>query len=271
MPGLLLGDQEWSHPLIARPSNAVSRRYLFGLSAGSVFGLATIGSAFAQSTPAAPSDISGESDAVALLEQAVQTMAGLETFHFLIETTRGETKLMDILTIDSVEGDVRRPYDFLTTVKASFFMGSITLSAIGLDGKISVEDPTSTDGGWIDLGTDTSTLSMLNPDVLFLKAVGLVQNATITGEEDFDGIPSQVVTGVVTLSDSISDIAGQEITGDTGLATDPIDVTIWIDEEFRVLGAEFVGAVLAIEEPNVTRLVSFSNFNEPVTIEKPEN
>jgi hypothetical protein len=270
MPGLLLGDQEWSHPLIAKPKSGLSRRYLLGLSGGAL-AFASFGSALAQSTPAASTDISGDDDAVTLLKQAVQAMADLETFHFLIETTSGETKLMDILTIDSVEGDVRRPYDFLTTVKASLFMGSITLSAIGLDGKISVQDPTSTTGDWIDLGGDASTLSMLNPDVLFLQAVGLLHNAALEGEEDFDGTPAQKVTGTVTLGDSLDFGGGAEASAESALATDPVDVTVWIDAESRILGAEFVGAVLAAEAANVTRLVTFSAFNEPVTIEKPEN
>jgi hypothetical protein len=198
-------------------------------------------------------------------------MADLETFHSLIETTSGETKLMDILTIDSVEGDVRRPYDFLTTVDASLFMGSITLSAIGLDGNISVQDPTSTSGDWIDLGGDASTLSMLNPDVLFLQAVGLLHDVKLEGDEDFDGTPAQKVSGTVNLGDSLDFGGDAESSAESVVATDPVDVTVWIDAENHILGAEFVGAVLAVEDPNVTRLITFSAFNEPVTIEKPQS
>lgn len=270
MPGLLLGDQEWSHPLISKPAKNVSRRHLFGLSGGALAVLA-VGSVGAQpATPdAATPVLSGDDDAVSLLKQAVETMTSLETFHFLIETTSGETKLMDLLEIDSIEGDVRRPFDFQTTVEASLFMGSIDITAIGIDGHVSIEDPTSTEGKWIDLGTDTATLSLLNPDYLLLQAVGMLHDAELAGDEKFDGVEARKVTGRVTLPD-VTDVAGEvDPTGAAALSTDPLDVTVWIDERHYILGIEFVGPVLASESVDVTRLITFSAFNEPVEIEKP--
>ena len=45
---------------------------------------------------------------------------------------------------------------------------------------------------------------------------------------------------------------------------------MWVNEENLILGIEFVGAVLATEDANVTRLITFSAFNEPVEIEAPD-
>jgi hypothetical protein len=267
MPGLLLGDREWSHPLISKPAKNVSRRHLFGLSGGALAVLA-VGSAGAQSaTPdTATPVIRGDDEAVSLLNQAVEAMTSLETFHFLIETTSGETKLMDLLEIDSIEGDVRRPFDFQTTVEASLFMGSIDITAIGIDGQVSIEDPTSTEGKWIDLGTDTATLSLLNPDYLLLQAVSIVHDAELDGDEKFDGVETRKVTGTVTLPDVTGEI---DPAGAAALSTEPLDVTVWIDERHYILGIEFVGPVLESESVDVTRLITFSAFNEPVEIEKP--
>lgn len=275
MPGLLLGDREWSHPLIAKPARNVSRRHLFGLSGGAIAAIAVapaIHSAAQSSTPdAATPAISGDRDAVSLLTMAVEAMTALETFHFLIETTSGESTILDVLEIDSIEGDVRRPYDFQTTVSASLLMGTIEVTAIGIDGQISIEDPTSADEAWIDLGADTTTLSLLNPDYLLLRAVGVVQDAEFAGEGDFDGVPTRTIIGTVSLANVAGDLFGEQMPLPSELSPDPVDLTVWIDERNFVLGVEIVGPVLAAESMDVVRLITFSAFNEPVEIEAPED
>jgi hypothetical protein len=275
MPGLLKGDTEWSHPLITRPdSKNFSRRHLIGISGGTIAGLTllpSLNSVAAQSTPEAPdSEITGDADAVDLLHTAVQAMTELETFHFFIETTSGETKIMDILEIGEIEGDVRRPYDFQTTVQANLFLGNIEITAVGIDGKIQIEDPTSTTGAWIDLGTDAATLSLLNPDYLFLSAVGILQEAALAGDEDFEGESARKVTGLVSFPDVTDEINTEEFPLPTELSTEPVEVTVWINESNLILGVEFLGAVLESESADVARLITFSAFNEPVEIEQPE-
>jgi hypothetical protein len=273
MPALYKDDQEWSHPLIMKPTRNFSRRHLIGVSGGAIAGLTLLPSVrdtFAQEgTPV--TEITGSDEAVELLKQAVNAMTALETFHFLIETTSGTTEILDILEIETIEGDVRRPYDFQTTVRAKLFMGTIEVNAVGIDGRIQIEDPTSTAGGWIDLGTDTATLSLLNPDYLFLQAVGIVQDAELGGDEEFDGQPARKVIGTVSFANVASDIFGEETPLPTELSNDPLDISIWINEENLVLGVELLGAVLATEDEDVTRLITFSAFNEPVEIVAPES
>ena len=274
MPGLIKGNSEWSHPLITIPEKNFSRRHLIGISGGAIAGLTllpSIKNVAAQSTPEpSGSGVTGDADAVELLRKAVQAMTELETFHFFIETTSGETKIMDILEIEEIEGDVRRPYDFQTTVQANLFMGNIDITAVGVDGKVQIEDPTSTTGAWIDLGTDAATLSLLNPDYLFLSAVGILQETALAGEEDFEGESARKVTGLVSFPDVADQISAEEIPLPTELSTDPVEVTLWINESDLILGIEFLGAVLETESPDVTRLITFSAFNEPVEIEQPE-
>lgn len=274
MPGLLKGNSEWSHPLITRPTKNFSRRHLIGISGGAIAGLTllpalkTVG-AQTPSTDEAPA-IAGDPDAVALLQLGVQAMTELETFHFLIETTSGTTNIMDVLEIGDIEGDVRRPFDFQTTVNASLFMGTIDITAVGVDGKVQIEDPTSSTGAWIDLGTDAATLSILNPDYLFLAAVGIVQDAKLDGEEDFEDESARLVTGMVSFPDVSAQINTDEFPIPTELSEEPVEVSVWINGDNLILGIEFVGAVLATEDANVTRLITFSAFNEPVEIVEPE-
>lgn len=275
MPGLLNGNDEWKHPLISKPVREFSRRHLVGISGVTIAGLATLPTitpiSAKQSTPETGGDtITGETDAVGLLRQAVQAMTELDTFHFLIETTTGTTTIMDILEIDQIEGDIRRPFDFQTTVSARLFMGTIDITAVGLDGKIVIEDPTSETESYIELGTDTTTLSLLNPDILFLSAVGFLQNAALDGEEEFDGQQSRKVTGTVIFPDITGTLVDEDVPLPAELSTDPVDVLVWINEQNLILGVEFAGPVLAIEESNVVRLITFSAFDEPVEIAAPE-
>ena len=199
MPGLLKGNQEWSHPLITKPDKNFSRRHLIGISGGAIAGLTllpTLRSVGAQTPESGDVPvIAGDPDAVALLGQAVQAMTDLDTFHFFIETTSGTTNIMDVLEIGDIEGDVRRPYDFQTTVNATLFMGTIDITAVGVDGNVVIEDPTSSTGAWIDLGTDSATLSILNPDYLFLSAVGILRDVKLDGEEDFEDESARKVVG----------------------------------------------------------------------------
>jgi hypothetical protein len=54
------------------------------------------------------------------------------------------------------------------------------------------------------------------------------------------------------------------------LATEPVDVLIWIDGDTRVHAIELDGALLAIDSDTSSRMISFSGFNEPVEIAAPE-
>lgn len=275
MAGLLKGDKEWHHPLIIKPASGFSRRHMLGISGVTIAGLATLPnfagvSALQASPEASPDAISGEPDAVVLLRDAVTAMTQLETFHFLVETTTGTTTFMDILEIDQIEGDIRRPFDFQTTVDARLFMSTIEITAVGIDGTIMIEDPTSETGELINIGADGATLSLLNPDILFLSSVGFLQNAALAGEEDFEGESTRKVSGTVSFPDLTDQFVNDDQPLPAELSTEPVEVLVWINQENLILGVEFAGPVLSIEESNVVRLITFSAFNEPVEITVPE-
>ena len=49
----------------------------------------------------------------------------------------------------------------------------------------------------------------------------------------------------------------------------PVLVTFWIDEEDRIREVEIIGPILSTETDDVVRVVTLSEFNEPVEIEAP--
>ncbi|MGC4108521.1 MAG: LppX_LprAFG lipoprotein [Thermomicrobiales bacterium] len=261
----------WHHPLI-RP---LSRRRLMLSSLAGVCALtvapslpvAQVMAAQEASTPSA----TGDDDAIALLEKASQTMAELQTFHFEIETLAGGDTSLGV-NLESVVGDVRRPTDFQAVIEAKVPFGTIKVRAVGIDGVFSIQNPLATDGSWMTLSADNELFALVNPDIVLLLAVRAVQDATINGQEKLDGVQTTLVTGQI----DFQQIAATLGNGNEGsqvasqLATQPVDVLIWIDDETRVHAIELDGALLAIDSDSSSRMISFSAFNEPVEIAAPE-
>lgn len=263
--------EKWEHPLIHTTNRRFNRRR-FLLAAGAV---ATL-TAFPESrnalaanaqTPVV-SSATGNDDAVSLLDNAAKAMAELKTFHFDVETTRGESSAMG-LKLKKISGDVRRPSDFQTEVSVDIPFGSIDVRAVGLNGSYYIQDPLSKDGTWRTFGAGTDILALINPDVIILMAVRALSDAKIDGTEKYDGVEAQRVVGSVDFKTVAQKLGGDASGLNDQLAQGPVPVTIWIDPDKLILGIEIDGPLLAVEGDNVIRLVSFSAFNEPVTIEAP--
>lgn len=262
------------HPLTGIPVRGVTRRrVLFGAGGLLAARLAGVSPAAAQGTPAATPEIQveGEGDAVALLEQAAQALAELDSFGFEMQTVRGTSTIMSGFGLESVEGVVRRPTDLQAEVEVSIPIGNLTIGAISLDGVFYIQDPLS-DGAWMELGEMGEVQSLINPDVLILNAVRLVQDARIAGTGKVDGANTNIVEGTVDFS-GLLDAFGEGPEGDqmqSLLAGEPVDVGFWIDEEDRIREVEMFGPIFASESDDVVRVVSLFDFDEPVEIEAPE-
>lgn len=260
---------EWRHPLIAPyHPRRFDRRRLLVMTTGGIAAAASIvplRAAVAQeSTPETGTTITGEADARDLLEQAVRAMADLETFAFEIVTVAGETTLMPGLTIGQVEGAVRRPNDFTATVEVSTPIGTIELSAVGLGDKAWIQNPLS-DGEWMSLEGIGDVSSILNPDVLVLAAINVLQDARLDGTEKIDGQETTRIAGIINLAEAASML--DEAAGE--ISTEPLDVVVWINDQHQILEIELAGPILVTEDASVIRSVRFFDFDEPVDIDEP--
>ncbi|MDQ3655680.1 MAG: LppX_LprAFG lipoprotein [Chloroflexota bacterium] len=273
--------EPWFHPLIARADPRVTRRRLLLLSGS---GLALAGSVrpdlrlvVAQTPEATPDalatsiqdQITGDEDAVALLRESAAAMADLESFRFEIDTIRGESTIFQGLSVGLIEGAVRRPYDFTATVTVGLPIGTLDVTAIGLDGAAWVEDPLN-DGEWIALEGGEEIVALVNPDTLILSSIGLIQDATIDGTEQVDGEETTVVAGFVDFAATAEQLSGGAVTLPTEVSEEPLPVLIWINADRRVVEIEVPGPILTSESGDVVRAIRFFEFNEPVEIEQPE-
>jgi hypothetical protein len=265
----------WFHPLIAPAAAGLNRRRLLMLAGAGTATAAVLRPELrlvTAQTPEAPTPaatLSGDEDAVELLREAAATMAELESFRFEIETIRGESTILEGLTLESIEGAVRRPVDFLAIVTVGVpVFGTIEVTAVGVGGNAWIENPLVPDE-WIALEGASDVVTLVNPDTVILVSVGLVQDARIDGEERVGGMPTTRVAGTIDFSGTAQAIAGEDTELPTELSSEPLLVLIWIDEQGRVVEIELAGQILTTESSDVVRVVRFFDFNEPVDIETP--
>ncbi|MGE3796869.1 MAG: LppX_LprAFG lipoprotein [Thermomicrobiales bacterium] len=221
---------------------------------------------------AAPSQAQEETDVEALLATSATTLAELDSFHFLITTPVGKTLMLGEAELTSIEGDVVRPMSFQAQFTVGVGFASLTLEAVGIDDQLWVSNPMA--GGEFMLlegveGQELPPLTLLNPDQLIQQAVSLIEEPAITGSDDLGGVQTTVVTGSFDPGSITFDGTPvvEDVTGDL----DPLQVTLWIDPENRVVQAEFAGALLPWEQGKgrIVRRIELSGFDLVPAIDVP--
>lgn len=220
-----------------------------------------------------------DSEATALLRQAAETMAGVESFHFVLSNVRGATVLIEGVEVAGAEGDVGRPDRFRATIEASFQGIPIELGIVGVGTRLWLTDPLG--GSTLqEVEVDPSVIAAFNPDSLLRAAVEAIQNPEVVGEEEIEGESVTLIDGLVdpgalldvaqerlgTPAAGVEATAAAEAGADLG---DPLFVQLWIDEAGRVVRLELEGALTEAEENDVLRRLELSAFDEPVEIAEP--
>ncbi len=213
-----------------------------------------------------------EGDAVVLLEQATRTMLDLESFHFNLTTPVGKTFLVSDVELVSIEGDVLRPMSFQANFSVKLAFITLPLEARGIDTTIWVQEPLT--GTFIKVGGELEEslppLDFLNPDWLLQQALSLIEEPVVAGTEELDGVAVTRIDGTLDMSFT----AGLATPLPSGiLNTDGVlPISLWIDDQSRLIRAEFAGPLLASETDagQIVRRIDLSAFDEPVEITPPE-
>lgn len=220
--------------------------------------------------------ISAQDDAQAQLDATADAMLALDSFHFKLETTAGKTVFQDAFELKTVEGDLVRPANFQAQVAVRLAIVDLILEVVSVDGDIWVKNPIGGDDSFIQLtgeGSDFQLppMALLNPDTLVREALKYLDDPQNAGTESLDGQEMTVLTGTFDPSRLISTATPGAVESVIAAASAPLDVKLWIDDQNRLVQAEFFGPLFAFEEGTgrLVRRVTFSNFNEAVTIEPP--
>lgn len=220
--------------------------------------------------------VAQETDAAALLADAAAVMGEVQSFHFELTTPRGATQFADNFTLLDLRGDVQRPDSFRATAVVDATIAQLELTVIGIGGRLWITDPLAAEPSFIELeigadelGGGSSLADLVNPDRLLLTAVDAVEEPTIAGQDEVDGVPTTRINGMATL-DPLNDagLTGTPMAGTTLLGA-PVQVAIWIDEANLVRQLDVYGPLIEGEAPNTVRRLNLSAFDEPIDIQAP--
>lgn len=257
---------EWTNPLIPAPFCRMSRRSLLvGAAVLALPARAAIAQTPEGATPA--SDAEGDPDAVALLTDAAAALAAAKTFGFELSVTKGSMTFMEGFELNGVTGVVRRPADFQADVDVGVPFGSITLTAVGLNGTFWIQDPLN-DGEWITVEGQADLLNQVNPDMLLQQSIRFLHNAKIDGTDSIDDQDVTIVSGTVNLdavyaqAGANSDLEGIVEKGDK-------DVTFAINEAKLPVRVTLAGKIFSTESDDVERQIDLTDYDKPVEIEQP--
>lgn len=197
------------------------------------------------------------------LSSAADALEEVDSFHFLLTHENGGTEIVLDLEMQRAEGDVIVPDRLRAEVEAEAAGGidvDTTVIAVGED--LFFENPFG--GGFVD--ADFSIQDILDPTQ---GAVALLRAAP----EDSEYGGSETIDGEDTLRVVATIDAGQLDrlipSADDGF---PVEVTLWVGKEDRLLRRILILGPLNADEPNdIERLIEISDFNNgDLEIEAPD-
>jgi hypothetical protein len=228
-----------------------------------------------------------DAEAREILTGATIAMAGVQSFQFLLTTEQGETVIMDALELEDVTGAVQRPDRFRAVATANIAILEVDVEVIGIGTQIWVKNPLAGAAGGeeyiqVDLsegGAEQTLAELVNPDRILLRAVDLLEDPVVRGEDEIDGVQTTVIEGTFDPSEAIGMVPGTPVTvsdAATQAATQnglelagPVPTLIWIDGDGLVRRVRVEGPILTSEATDVVRRLDLFAYNEPVEIEAP--
>ncbi len=193
----------------------------------------------------------------AVLERSGEVMEALESFHFRLTHENGGTPIGQGLVIREVQGDVARPDKIsleFSGLAGSFVMRA-SLIAIGESNFIS--NPIT--GEWEPVPAEVSPLGFFEPTRGVSEIMRRIESPRLVSAED----GSYAISGTIA-SEGLASLFGAVEEGNS------VDINVVIDAtSLFLLEARLEGRITASEEDGVIRIITLSNFNEPVEIELP--
>lgn len=207
----------------------------------------------------ASDDGTGE-DATALLQSATSAIERAKSFHFELKHENGTTPIILGLNLVSASGDVSIPDRIAADVKAKTGPVNVSVKVIGISDRTWITNPFTRD--WM-LQSGTSLSDIADPAALVRVLVGQLQDTKVEGTDNVDGVASKRISGTI-------DSGALKVALPSAEPGNPAKVLIWLGENDSLpRRARIEGPLSDDEEGDIVREVTFSKFDEPVTIQPP--
>ena len=199
-------------------------------------------------------------DPARILEASVAAVEDVDSFHFTLEHENGSTPMPLNLELVSAEGDVAVPDRLKAEIRAKAASLNVRLDVIGIGEDTWVTNPFSR--RWERL-PGAALRDIANPAALVEALVASLQDVRIDGRSEVDGVSTYHLKGSLD-SGMLAEALPIAEPGHTA----SVDLYVAEDDSLP-RRARIAGRLSNADTENIVRLVDFSRYNEPVTIEAP--
>lgn len=198
-----------------------------------------------------------------VLEGSSRAMSEVSAFRFTLENEGGETPLPGGLGLGlrSARGVMVRPDGLRAEIKATTSGFLVEVKVISLGERTYVSNPIT--GAWQTYERGVSPVAFFDP----ARGVGLIlqsmESPSVAGEGTADGVAAHRVKGRLP-AQAAQFIAGSYAEGSV------LDAELFIGKSDLLLRrARLAGRITSAEPDGIVRVLTFSEFNQAVTIEPP--
>ncbi len=198
-----------------------------------------------------------------LLSASATQMELLDSLAFTLTHEKGSTPLMTGIVMNEMEGEVDLPDKFSVDIKAeaTVFSAFIQIKVIGIGDTVHMTDPIS--GNWREISPGVLPFNFVNLGGTLGGILTSIQGPMEKARESIGGQRTVHIKGSVTSRDLSALIPNAANTME-------VRMEVWIRErDAFLIRARIEGPVVSSDPPDVVRILNFTNFNEPVTVEPP--
>jgi len=231
--------------------------------------------ALAQGTPSA-------TEADDLILRASFRMQDLTSYRFDLTLENGQIEVVpEVFKIDALDGEVVRPDSFRADTNIEIVFVDVRMEIVTIGDTTWITNPlilTGSDNdlvriGDLDLGDGFNPADAVNPDRIALPLLPLIGQAVSTGEETIDGVSTARIEGVISRdgTDQLGGLLGSAaVSSAIADSVTMLPVAVWIDDQDLVRRFEIRGQIFDRESGQLRRIFTFSDFDAPITIERPD-
>ena len=196
-----------------------------------------------------------------VLDRAADAAEKVNSAHFALEQQNGILAIGPGLQVGSAEGDVAQPDRVKLTFTLQFAGMNAETQVIGLGDEVFVTNPISKQ--WQRAPAGLSVPRVLDKTRGVPGLLRKVSDPQKVGNETLDGAQTQHIKGNVPAA-AFTDMTGGEPTDGN------VTSEVWVSPvDFLLRQVRLAGAISSGDTAETVRVLKFSKFNEPVSIERP--
>jgi hypothetical protein len=197
-----------------------------------------------------------------IIDQSGTRLQALNSYHFLLEQAGGGTPIGMGVEMKKAEGDILRPDKLQATLSGAFAGMTLEVKIVSVGGSMKMTNPLT--GKWEVPSASFNVLSVFDPNKGIAAILKSLTEVSKLDDVQSGGVPCYHLSGNIK-SENLAAITGSAAPG-SSITT---EVSIGKDD-LLVREVRLTGQITETEVKGIVRTLSFSNFNQSITIEMPQ-